>query len=116
MKGYLTTLGVVIIVIGVVGGSLNLSSSYDEYQRRLQVMRAAPGAPVMMFDEAKWGVARALSAGVIFGGVIWGSVLMALGWMVKTMEQVRDALSGKGVGETREPRSRAPSSSSPGQR
>lgn len=114
MKGYLTTLGVVIIVVGVIGGSLNLSSSYDEYQRRLQVLSAAPGAPVMMFDEAKWGVARALSATVIFGGVIWGSVLMALGWMVKTMEQVRNALSARVAGEAREPRPDAPPSSSPG--
>ncbi len=114
MKGYLTTLGVVIIVVGVIGGSLNLSSSYDEYQRRLQVLQAAPGAPVMMFDEAKWGVARALSAGVIFGGLIWGSVLMALGWMVKTMEQVRDSLGSGVEGGLRKPKSDAPPSSSPG--
>ncbi len=41
------------------------------------------------------------------------SVLMALGWMVKAMEQVRDVLSAK-VEAAQEPRSEAPPSSSPG--
>jgi hypothetical protein len=95
MKGYLIMLGVAILVISIVGGSLYLSSSYNTYQSRLHEMGAQPGASVTLFDETTWQFAQVLGGGIIFGGLIFGSILMGLGWVGKTLEQVRDALSGE---------------------
>ncbi len=94
MKQYLMLLGVVIMVMGVVGGSLYLSASYNDYQGRLHALGAAPGAPITMFDDAKWGFSRVLGTATIFGSVIWGSLLMGVGWVGKTLEEIRDALTG----------------------
>ena len=95
MHRYLMLLGVVIMVLGVVGGALYLSGSYNEYQSRLHALGAGPGAQIAMFDDAKWGFSRAVGVVMIFGGVIWGSLLMGIGWMGKTMEDVRDALTSE---------------------
>jgi ABC-type Na+ efflux pump permease subunit len=93
MKGYLIMLGVAILVISIVGGSLYLSGSYNTYQSRLHEMGAQPGAAVTLFDQTKWQFAQVLGGGIIFGGLIFGSMLMGLGWIGKTLEQVRDALN-----------------------
>ena len=95
MKGYLVMLGVSILVISIVGGSLYLSGSYNTYQSRLHEMGTQPGASVTLFDQTKWQFAQVLGGGIIFGGLIFGSMLMGLGWIGKTLEQVRDALSGE---------------------
>ena len=92
MKRYLNLLAVVIMVVGVVGGALYLSSSYNEYYARLRTLGATPGAQIAMFEDIKWGVSRVLGGAMIFGGVIWGSLMMALAWMGDTAEQIRDAL------------------------
>jgi hypothetical protein len=96
MKGYLSILGVAIIVISVAGGSLYLSGSYNTYQARLHALGLQPGSPVTLSDELQWRFAQILGGGIIVGGLIFGSILMGLGWIGKTMEQVRDALSGEG--------------------
>ena len=93
MKSYLITLGVAIIVVSVVGGSLHLSSSYSTYQSRLHPLDAQSAAPITVYDIAKWQFALVLGGGIIFGGLIFGSMLMALGWIGKTLEQVRDVLA-----------------------
>ena len=93
MHRYLILLGVVIAILGIVGGALYLSSSYSEYQGRLHALGAGPGAQIAMFDDAKWGFSRAIGVAMIFGGAIWGSLLMGIGWMGKAMEDVRDALT-----------------------
>jgi hypothetical protein len=96
MKGYLSILGVAIIVISIVGGSFYLSGSYSTYQARLHALGVQPGSPITLSDEVKWQFAQILGGGIIFGGLVFGSILMGLGWIGKTMEQVRDALSGEG--------------------
>lgn len=93
MKGYLIMLGVAIIAISLVGGSLYLSSSFDTYQARLHALGAQPGAPITLYDVIKWQFAEVLGGGIIFGGLILGSMLMGLGWIAKTLEQIRDALA-----------------------
>lgn len=95
MKGYLIALGVGIIAVSIIGGAIYLSASYDEYQSRLHALGAPPGAPVVMFDEAKWQFARILGGGIIFGGLISGSLLMGLGWIGNTLEEVRNTLANE---------------------
>jgi hypothetical protein len=92
MKGYLIALGVAIIMIGVVGGALYLSASYDTYQIRLHALGGNPDAPITMLDVAKWQLAEILGGGMIFGGLILGSLLMGMGWIGKMLEQIYDAL------------------------
>jgi hypothetical protein len=95
MKGYLSIMGVAIIVISVVGGSMYISGSYNTYQARLHALGLQPGSPVTLSDELQWRFAQILGGGIIFGGLIFGSILMALGWIGKTFEQVRDLLAGE---------------------
>ena len=93
MKNYLIVLGVAMVAISVVGGSLYLSSSYSTYQGRLHDLGAQPGAPITLYDTVKWQFALVLGGGIIFGGLIFGSMLMALGWIGKTLEDIQDALA-----------------------
>lgn len=95
MKGYLVMLGAAILVISVVAGSLYLSGSYNTYQTRLRELGAQPGSSVTLFDQTRWQFAQVLGCGIIFGGLIFGSMLMGLGWIGKTLEQVRDQLAGE---------------------
>lgn len=94
MSRYLMLLGIVIVVFCVVVGSIELSSSYREYQTHLQA-GGGQGSPMTVMDVVKWQVARLVGAAVIGGGLISGSVLMGLGWIGKTLEEVRDALQGE---------------------
>ena len=93
MRSYLIVLGVAILVISVVGGSLYLSSCYGDYQQRLHALGAQAGAPITLYDTVKWQFAQVLGGGIIFGGLIFGSMLMALGWIGETLEQIRDTLA-----------------------
>ena len=95
MKGFLVMLGVAILVISLVGGSIYLSGSYQTYASRLHEMGAQPGSSVTLFDQTKWQLAQVLGGGIIFGGLIFGSMLMGLGWVGKTLEEVRDLLAGE---------------------
>src|SRR5437899_2771692 len=92
MYRYLTLLGVVVIVFSVVGGAIEISTSYNEYQGLLHVSGAPGSNPLTVLDEARWQAARLIGCGVIAGGVIAGSILMGLAWIGKTIEEVRDAL------------------------
>lgn len=95
MKGYLTILGAAILVISIVGGSLYLSGSYSAYETRLRELGAQPGSSVTLFDQTKWQFAQILGTAIIFGGLIFGSVLMGLGWIGKTLEEVHDLLASE---------------------
>lgn len=99
MKGYLVTFGVATMAISIIGGVLYLSSGYDEYQSRLHAVGVGPDAPVMMYDVAKWQFAKILGGGIISGGWIFGSILMGLGWIGKTLEEIRETVAN----ELREP-------------
>ena len=94
MSRYLILLGIVIVVFSVVVGSIELSSSYREYQTHLRA-GGGEGSPMTVMDVVKWQVARLVGAAVIAGGLISGSMLMGLGWIGKTLEEVRDALEGE---------------------
>jgi len=91
MKGYLIVLGVVVVTLSIIGGAIYLSGSYEEYQRRLQASGAPAGSPVTLMDQAKWQFATVVGTTLIAGGVILGSLLMGLGWIGKTLEEIRDA-------------------------
>jgi hypothetical protein len=93
MSRYLMLLGVVIIVFSVAGGSIEISSSYNDYQSRLHVSGVPGSNPLTVLDEARWQFARLIGGAVIAGGLISGSMLMGLAWIGSTIEQVRDALS-----------------------
>ena len=95
MKGYLALVGVAILALSVIGGSLYLSGSYNAYQARLHELGAQPGSSVTLFDQTKWQFAEVLGGGIIFGGLIFGSILMGLGWIGKTLEQVRDLIANE---------------------
>jgi len=98
MKSYLIMLGAAILAIGVIGGSLYVSGSYSTYETRLHELGAQPGSSVTLMDATKWQFAQVLGVAIIFGGLIFGSMLMGLGWIGKTLEQVRDLLSNEDVG------------------
>jgi hypothetical protein len=91
----LITFGVAIIALSIVGGAIYLSLSYNEFQGRLHALGAGPNAPISLYEVAKWQVARVLGTAIIFGGWIFGSVLMGLGWVGKTLEEIRDVLAGE---------------------
>ena len=95
MKGYLVTLGVATIAISIIGGALYLSTSYDEYQSRLHALGVAPDAPIIMYDVAKWQFAKILGGGIISGGWILGSLLMGIGWIGKTLEEIRETMGNE---------------------
>ena len=94
MHRYLMLLGIVIIVFSVASGSIEVSTSYNEYQAHVQA-GGGPGNALTIEDELKWQFARLVGGAVIVGGLIAGSVLMGLAWIGRTMEQVRDALEGE---------------------
>ena len=92
MKRYLVLLGAAIIVLSLVGGAIYLSVSYNEYQSRIQAVGAPAGSPLSLFDVAKWQFARVMGGAIIFGGLIYGSLLMGLGWIAKLVQDIRDSL------------------------
>jgi hypothetical protein len=97
MNRYLMLLGIAIVVFSLAGGSIELSSSYNEYQSHIHAAGGATGTPLTALDEARWQVTRLVGGGIIAGGAIAGSMLMGLAWIGRTMEQVRDALHGEPV-------------------
>jgi hypothetical protein len=99
MYRYLTLLGIVVIVFSVAGGSIEISTRYNEYQSQLHVSGVPGSNPLTVLDEARWQAVRLIGGGVIAGGLIAGSMLMGLAWIGKTIEQVRDAL-GEDIGES----------------
>jgi hypothetical protein len=99
MKGHLIVLGAIVITLSILGGAVYLSGSYEEYQQRLQALGAPAGSPMTLMDQAKWQFAKVVGTAILAGGVILGSVLMGLGWIGKTLEEIRDAM----VMETSEP-------------
>ena len=99
MKGYLIVLGAIIVTLGIIGGALYLSGNYEQYQRRIQAVGAQAGSQATVLDVARWEVAKLVGNGILFGGVILGSVLIGLGWIGKTLEEIRDALAGEESGK-----------------
>ena len=95
MKGYLVTLGAAILALSLVGGSIYLSGSYNSYQARIRESGGQPGSSVTLMDETKWQLAQVLGTGIICGGLIFGSMLMGLGTILKTLEQTRDFIAGE---------------------
>jgi hypothetical protein len=95
MRKYLIVLGAIVVTVSIVGGGLYLSASYDDYQRRLQALAAPAGSPLTMMDLVKWQFARVVGTAMLVGGVILGSVLMGLGWIGKTLEEIRDTLASE---------------------
>lgn len=92
MKSYLIVLGALVVTLSIIGGAIYLSESYDQYQRRLQALNAPAGSPYTMVDEAKWQFAKVVGTGGLVAGVILGSLLMGVGWMGKTLEDIRDSM------------------------
>ena len=99
MRSYLIVLGVIVVTLSIIGGAVYLSGSYEEYQRRLQAVNAPAGSPLTLFDLAKWEFSKLVGGAMLAGGVILGSLLVGLGWVGRTLEEIRDAL----VMETSEP-------------
>ena len=95
MSRYLMLLGVIIVVFGVAGGSIEISTAYNQYQSQLHVSGDPGSNPLTVLGEAKWQFARLIGGAIIAGGLIAGSMLMGLAWIGRTMEQVRDALHGE---------------------
>jgi hypothetical protein len=94
MKGYLIVLGAIIVTLGIIGGALYLSGSYEQYQRRIQAVGAPAGSQATVLDVARWEVAKLVGGSILLGGVIFGSLLIGLGWIGKTLEEIRDAMAG----------------------
>lgn len=102
MRAYLLWLGALIVTLSLIGGALYLSASYGEYLQRLQATGAPPGSAVTMLDLVKWELAKIVGTGMLFGGVGLGSLLLGMGWIGKTLEELRDELVA-GVAEGGEP-------------
>src|SRR5438105_11792574 len=92
MKAYLTVIGAIVITLSVIGGAVYLSGNYEQYQRKLQNLGAPKGSPMTIMDEAKWQFAVTIGTGLLAGGVILGSMLIGLGWIGKTLEEIRNAM------------------------
>ena len=93
MKGYLIVLGALIVTLSIIGGALYLSGSYEQYQRRLQAVGTPAGSSMTVVDLAKWEFAKLVGGGILFGGLVLGSLLIGLGWIGKTLEEIRDAIA-----------------------
>src|SRR5947207_793791 len=93
MSRYLLLLGVVVIVFSIGAGSIEISSAYNNYQSRLHVSGIPGSNPLTVIDEAQWQAARLVGSILIFAGVISGSMLMGLGWIGKTLEQIREVFA-----------------------
>jgi hypothetical protein len=94
MNRYLMLLGVAIIVFSIAGGSLQLGNSYNQYQSHIQISGAPGTNPLSVLDEAQWQFARLVGGGIIMGGLISGSILMALAWIGRTLEELRVVVAG----------------------
>lgn len=92
MKAYLVVVGAIVVTLSIFGGAIFLSGSYDQYQKRLQAMNAPAGAPMTIVDEIKWQVSKIVGTAALAGGIILGSVLIGLGWIGNTLEEIRDAM------------------------
>lgn len=95
MHRYLMLLGVAVLAFSLAGGSVELSSAYNEYRSRIQATGGVTGTPFTAFDEVRWQLARLIGGAIISIGVIFGSILMGLAWIGRTIEQMRDALTGE---------------------
>lgn len=104
MKGYLIVLGAIIVTLGVIGGAIYLSGNYEHYQQRIQAAGAQAGSQATVLDVARWEVAKVVGSGILFGGVILGSVLIGLGWIGKTLEEIRDLLAAGDAADVSQPR------------
>lgn len=93
MNRYLMLLGVAIIVFSLAGGSLQIANSYNQYQSHIQFSGAPGTNPLSVLDEAQWQFARLVGGGIIMGGLISGSILMALAWIGRTLEELRVLLA-----------------------
>jgi len=109
MKAFLVILGVAVITISIVGGALYLSGNYEQYQRRLQALGAQPGTPITLFDMAKWEFALLVGGAMLFGGSILGSILIGLGWIGGTLEEIREVLAMEESVSSTPPMSHEPS-------
>lgn len=94
MNRYLMLLGVAIIVFSIAGGSLEIANSYNQYQSHVHVSGVADTNPMSVLDEVQWQFARLVGGGIIMGGLISGSILMALGWIGRVLEEVRAVVAG----------------------
>jgi len=99
MRRYLTILGIAIIAFGLAGGSIAISSAYNVYRSQLHVSGDPASNPLTVLDEAKWQAARLIGGGIIVSSFIAGSLLVGLGWIGATLEQIREALSGEPASE-----------------
>jgi hypothetical protein len=95
MNRYLMLLGVAIIVFSLAGGSLELVDSYNQYQSHLRIVGGVGPTSMSVLDEAEWQFARLVGGGIIMGGLIFGSILMALGWIGRTLEEIRAVITEK---------------------
>lgn len=95
MNRYLMLLGIAIIVFSLAGGSVEISNSYNQYQSHLHVSGAPGTNPLTVFDEVQWQFARLVGGAIITGGLISGSMLMGLAWIGRTLEHLRDSLTGE---------------------
>lgn len=100
MHRYLMLLGVAVVTISVLGGAIQLSASYGAYRSHLQAAGGVAGTPLTALDEVRWQIAQLVGGGIIAGGAIAGSMLMALAWIGRTLEQLRDR-SNREAGEAK---------------
>ena len=92
MKAYLTVLGVIVVTLSIIGGAIFLSGSYEQYQRNVQAMHAPAGSSMTLMDEVKWQFAKIVGTAGLVAGVVLGSLLMGMGWIGKTLEDIREAM------------------------
>ena len=93
MNRFLMLLGVAIVVFSIAGGALEIANGYSQYQSHLQISGAPGTSAPSVLDEVQWQLARLVGAGIIMGGLIFGSILMGLSWIGTILEQLRDSLA-----------------------